>query len=138
MSELTVVQYFGPWIKHADATDARKDNACELVAAVNPLLARYESETGNRIKINTATGSIVSGQTFGGFRPQSCPQGAPDSSHKQGQGVDIHDADNALDDWITDALLTEFGLYREHPDSTHGWCHLTTRSPHSGKRTFLP
>ena len=138
MTQLTVVQYFGPWVKHPDATDARKDNACVLVDPVNRLIARYEAETGRRIKINPATGSIISGQQFGGFRPQSCPQGAPDSSHKQGQGVDIYDPDNALDDWLTDAILTDAGLYREHPDSTQHWCHLTTRAPHSGRRTFLP
>lgn len=138
MSELTVIQYFGPWVKHPDATDSRKDSGCNLVAAVNPLLARYESETGNHIKVNPATGSIVSGQTFGGFRPQSCPQGAPHSSHKQGQGVDIYDPDNAFDKWITDEILEEFNLYREHPDSTDTWCHLTTRAPGSGHRTFWP
>jgi hypothetical protein len=57
---------------------------------------------------------------------------------KQGRAVDVYDPDGHLDAWITDDILEDFGLYREHPDSTSTWCHLTDRAPGSGHRTFWP
>ena len=52
--------------------------------------------------------------------------------------VDIFDPKNEIDGAITDQLLIAHELYREHPAATKGWCHLTTRAPHSGNRSFLP
>jgi hypothetical protein len=52
--------------------------------------------------------------------------------------VDIYDPQNKLDDYLTDEILTKFDLYREAPESTLGWCHLGTRMPGSGHRTFKP
>jgi hypothetical protein len=40
-----------------------------------------------------------------------------------------------IDDWLDDAALAEFELYREHPDDTHTWCHLQDLQPGSGNRT---
>ena len=113
-------------------------NADFVLASVNALISRYTSETGTEVPVNPKTNSQISGETNGGFRLPDCPIGAADSSHKQGQAVDVYDPFNDLDDWVTDEILTEFGLYREHPDSTQHWCHLTTRAPHSGNRTFIP
>jgi hypothetical protein len=129
--------YFGPWIDHDDATDERKAHAAELLEKVNALLDEaflYEIE----IVDNPTTGTLISGSTYGGFRPQDCKQGAPTSSHKIGRGVDIYDPHNALDNWITDAILEKHGLYREAPLATNHWCHLSDRAPGSGNRTFMP
>jgi hypothetical protein len=52
--------------------------------------------------------------------------------------VDIFDPYNHIDDWITRNVLLKFDLYREHPDCTENWLHLSTRAPKSGTRTFLP
>jgi hypothetical protein len=134
---ITLDQYVGPHAKSPDWTPERRVNAVSLLAAVNSLIAEL-SDSGVVFQINPATKSQVSGQTFGGFRPQSCPQGAPNSSHKQGQGVDIYDPKNAIDDALTDSILEIHGLYREAPSATNHWCHLTTRAPGSKKRTFLP
>lgn len=134
---ITSQQYFGIWMFHPDATPERMINANELLGRVERVMDRLE-EMGVVFRTNPATKSQVSGQTFGGFRPQDCPQGAPNSSHKEGQAVDIYDPFNEIDGVITDDLLTQFDLYREHPDSTPNWCHLTTRPPHSGHRSFLP
>lgn len=134
---ITIEDYFGPWMNHADADVRRKANAQTLLAKVNALLEDAEA-AGVELKVNPITGTLVSGQTFGGFRPQSCPQGAPTSSHKEGRGVDVVDRSGALDDWITDATLEHHGLYREHPEDTPNWCHLTDRAPGSGRRTFKP
>lgn len=131
---ISLSDYFGPWLGHPDATPDRVDNAEFLLEHVNRLLSAY----GKPLPINPNTKTNISGATFGGFRPQSCPQGAPGSSHKDGEGVDVYDPDNALDDWLTDGILAAYGLYREAPDATPGWCHLTRRAPKSGKRTFRP
>jgi hypothetical protein len=88
------------------------------------------------------TGSSVSGSKGGsgdgGFRLQTATTGAATSSHKEARAVDVYDPENELDELITDALLTAYGLYREAPEATPGWSHLTTRAPKSGRRTFVP
>lgn len=134
---ITVEQYFGPWSDHPDATDERKANAVALLINVNNLLDEAAAD-GVTVPVNAATGSQVSGQTLGGFRPQNAAQGSPASSHKQGRGVDIYDPQNKLDAWLDDDTLEAFGLYREAPNATKGWCHLTDRAPGSGRRTFSP
>lgn len=145
MNRLDLENYFGVWITSPDATPERVDNANDLCRAVNGLLAEAEAN-GVTVHLNPVTGSCISGSTFGGFRPQSCPQGAPHSSHKEGAGVDIFDPQGDLDAWLdqfegengTNTKLEEHGLYREHPNDTIHWCHLTSRAPHSGRRTFKP
>lgn len=134
---ITIEQYFGPWAGHPDDTAERRNNAEQLLERVNALLEAAE-DAGVHIKINPKTCSQVSGETLGGFRPQNAAQGSSKSSHKQGRGVDVYDPANALDDWLDDERLEEFGLYREHPSATKSWCHLTDRMPGSGRRTFQP
>lgn len=132
-----MVDYFGPWAGHKDATDEVKANAETFLEKVNNLLYDAFAHMID-LEENPATGTLVSGKTYGGFRPQDCPQGAPNSSHKIGRGIDIYDPENTLDNWITDAILEKHGLYREAPLATRGWCHLTDRAPGSGRRTFQP
>ncbi len=131
---ITLDDYFGQWLMHPDATAERKTHANSLLDKVNALLFEYPGEQ----HINPQTGSCISGATYGGFRPQDCPQGAPNSSHKEGMAIDIYDPHGDLDKWLTDDILEEYGLYREHPDHTIHWCHLSIRPPGSGKRTFFP
>ena len=135
---ISLKDYAGPHAGSPDWTSQCQDNASAMLIQVNNLLDAYYEQSGASPTINPTTGTLISGQTFGGFRPQSCPQGAPDSSHQVGRGVDIFDPNEDLDRWITDAILTQFDLYREAPDSTRHWCHLSDRAPHSGNRTFLP
>lgn len=134
---ITLDNYFRAYAGHPEITDQIRANAQILLEAVNDLLV-CAMEQGIKLRTNPATGTFVSGQDNGGWRPQACPIGAPTSSHKQGQGVDVADHDGTLDAWITDECLADFHLYREHPDATAGWCHLTTRAPGSGRRTFFP
>ena len=134
MNSISLRDYFGP---HQPELTQHLYNAKPLLGAVAALLSAAESK-GVVLVVNPATGSLVSGQAYGGYRPQSCPIGAPNSAHKVGMAVDVYDPENALDNWLTDARLERFGLYREHPDHTDKWCHLTTRAPGSGKRTFIP
>lgn len=64
------------------------------------------------------------------------------SAHLYGMAVDISDPDGALARWLQGALgnmlMTQNGLWAEHPDYTKGWCHLTTCRPKSGNRFFIP
>jgi len=137
---ITTLDYIGKW-----SDDFGKDmrfqlNASELLRRVNLLKARIEGEYGLKFTSNPITGSCVSGETFGGFRPQSCPIGAPLSAHKVGAAIDIYDPLNELDTLISKhpELLVAYDLYREHPMSTPHWLHLTIRAPNSMRRTFLP
>lgn len=137
MSHIDIDDYFGPWIDSQDVTEEVMANAIELLDKVNPLLS-LAATVGVKIKTNPKTGTLVSGTKYGGFRPQSCKEGAKNSAHKTGEAIDVYDPSGMLDHWIDDHLLETFGLYREHPDATNGWCHLSKRAPKSGKRTFYP
>lgn len=134
---ISIDQYFGGYCTHPDASAGKWTAAEGLLDRVNRLLERAESE-GVTIPINEKTGSQVSGTENGGFRPNDCSVGAPSSKHKQGRAVDVYDPGGFLDNWITDTILEEFGLWREHPDDSLGWCHLQDVAPKSGRRTFKP
>ena len=133
---ISLAEYVGPHANSPDWTDACAKNAADLLTRVNSLLI----DSGLSLKPNPATKSLISGVKYGGFRPQNCQQGAPTSSHKTGKGVDIFDPDNLLDKWLdaNASQLVAHGLYREAPSATDTWCHMTTRAPDSGKRTFFP
>ena len=134
---ISLLEYFGKFFDHVAATEEVLENAAELLECVDRLMATAMDD-GVNLPINPVTGSQVSGTQYGGFRPPECLQGAATSSHKRGKGVDIYDPHNHLDDWITDEILEECGLYREHPEKTPHWVHLTTRAPGSKSRTFQP
>lgn len=134
---ISPVEYFGPWLNHSAVTEEVMENAADLLEHVDKLMA-YAIEDMVNLPVNPVTHSQVSGIQYGGYRPPECTQGAPSSSHKRGKGVDVYDPNNDFDEWITDDMLEECGLYREHPTATLGWAHLTTRAPGSKKRTFLP
>lgn len=119
-------------------------------------------------QIDPDTGSEISGKEHGsgggGFRAED-EEGSKYSSHKilyrqnqkgewlpdpeaiAGAGLDDYDPGDQLDNWIStfdreggarNEVLERHGLYREAPAKTPGWCHLTTRAPRSGRRTFEP
>ena len=134
---ISILEYFGKWIDHVAVDEEVMENAAELLERVDKLMALAIAD-GVDLPINHATNSQVSGIEYGGFRPPECPQGRPLSSHKRGQGVDVYDPKNKLDDWLNDDILKDCDLYREHPEDTQHWCHLTTRAPGSKKRTFKP
>jgi hypothetical protein len=134
---ITIAQYVGVHKSHPAWTPVMQTNALVLLSKVNPLL-EYLATLGVISPKNPATGSNVSGVTYGGWRPPECPQGAPNSSHKLARGVDVFDPSNDVDDTLTDAILERFALYREHPSATNTWCHLTDRAPNSKRRSFYP
>lgn len=136
---ITLNEYVGSHRDSPDWTPTREQNATRLLAA-SAALEIEMMDDGVAFPINPVTKSGVGGITYGGFRPQDCPQGAPDSSHKEGQAVDRYDPRNEIDDWIMKHLdrLEFHGLYIEHPSATKSWSHWTTRAPRSGNRVFYP
>ena len=117
-------------------------NALTLLYRVNDLIAAFVTDTRTILQNNPATGNQISGNKNGdgGFRLQTSTTGSSKSAHKQAKAVDIYDLGEYLDKWLDenpDALI-KYDLYREASASTPGWCHLGTRKPLSGKRTFKP
>lgn len=136
---INLEQYVGPHDASPDWTPKRIANAEKLLAACAKLEALAVAD-GVTFLENQATGCSVSGLTFGGFRPQSCPQGAANSNHKEGLAVDRYDPDNKIDAWCMKNLdkLEECGIWIEHPDATNRWSHWQCVPPRSGNRVFRP
>ena len=139
---ITLDQYFGARKSHPEATPSMFAAADEMLGRVNALLDRAYNEGIYHEDPDPDTGTCVSGSRGGrgdgGFRLSDSATGHAKSAHKLARAVDVYDPDNDLDDWISDAILEEFGLYREHPEKTQGWAHLQDLAPGSGKRTFWP
>jgi hypothetical protein len=137
---LLIEEYF-----HNPRTAKDKPHTPEQDVAARVLLSRV-----NRLLIavkwpwliDPDTGSCISGAKGGdgdgGFRLPDSTTGAPGSQHRKAHAVDVYDPKNELDNLLTDIILAEYGLYREHPDSTLGWCHLQDVAPGSGYRTYRP
>jgi hypothetical protein len=135
---ITIEQYAGKYINHPDWTLARENNARALLVKVNKILLLASAWV--ELKPNPKTGSLISGDSNGGFRPLDCSTGAPQSNHKQGLGVDVFDPRNLLDIWclMNVTKLENEGIWLEHPLKTDGWSHMQSVSPKSGNRFYLP
>jgi len=127
----------------------QEERAGGLLANVEALRQEAERE-GVARSLDPDTGCEISGSKGGdgdgGFRTPGSDTGVPGSAHRSGEAVDVYDPENKLDTWLDtfetgdggNTKLSVYGLFREAPDSTPGWCHLQTRAPGSGKRTFQP
>jgi hypothetical protein len=136
----TYEQYIGRWYLSPDLTYERVANIQnKLMPAVESLYARLVSED-IEFRTNPTTNSQISGQLYGGFRPQSCTQGAPNSSHKEGLAVDLYDPNGEIDAYLlkNPDVLEEHGIYIEHPDKTPNWSHWSVKPPASGRHVFYP
>jgi hypothetical protein len=136
---ITTIEYFGQYAGHADATPAVQQAARAMLAKVNDLYARA-AEDGCELPDNPATGSGVSGNGHGGFRPQDCQVGASNSTHKDGRGVDRYDPHRQFAAWCLahPHELTKRGLHMEDPRWTPTWVHLQDVPPHSGRLVYVP
>lgn len=137
--DITLAEYFGAYAAHPDATPLRKANASALLRAVNDLYARA-AQDGCELPDNPATGSGVSGNGHGGFRPQDCQVGASSSTHKEGRGVDRYDPHREFAAWCLahPEELTRRGLHMEDPRWTPTWVHLQDVPPASGRLVYVP
>lgn len=143
---MTLSDYFGRKVRTAQD----EANAIDLLTRVNGLVAEAENAGAIKPSVDPDTGTPISGSKGGagdgGFRLSDAQTGRARSSHKAAQGVDKFDPQNQLDIWLNkfedgkggNTKLAQYGLYREHPSATPGWCHLQTRPTKSGRRTFYP
>ena len=141
---ITLAQYF----QAKPHTPEQAAAAADLLSREEMLVREAEAAGAFARAICPNTGSEVSGSKGGagdgGFRLETSTTGSGKSSHKEAKAVDRYDPLGALDAWLDtfergvgdNSKLAEHGLYREHPSATPGWCHLTTRAPGSGRRTF--
>ena len=112
-------------------------NATHLLRKVNGLIAIMHEVN---IDIHPTNRSPISS----GWRPPevnaATPNAATRSKHMTGDAVDLYDPDGEIDGWCMDHLdvLSEIGLWMEHPAATKGWSHLQQIPPRSGRRIFYP
>lgn len=135
-------QYIGIYSKSPDLAPQRLANIDRLLVRVNRLMFLGMEEKIVFV-INPKTKSQVAGETNGGFRPQDCTIGAPNSAHKEGLAVDIYDPLGQIDTWLQSSpeakkLYEDLGMYFEAPSFTVGWSHWSIKSPPSGHRFFYP
>lgn len=137
---LTFDDVVGPWANHDDLTDERAANIRRRLLPACWALEQHLRMAGIVCQINPTTGTSVSGETLGGFRPQGTAIGAPRSNHKEGLAVDRYDPDGRLDAWCIANLdvLRQVGIWLEHPDATPGWAHWQVVAPKSGRQVFRP
>ena len=116
-------------------------NALLMVELVNKFMV-LGKVAGVRFEDNPATGSPVSS----GWRPpainSAVPNAAPRSKHMTGQACDLYDPEGDIDDWAMSdpgqRVLTDLGLWLEHPAATKGWCHIQSVPTGSKRRVFYP
>ena len=77
---ISISDYVGPHADSPDWTPEVQEAAQAMLDLVNGFLGEAEAN-GVEVETNPKTGTCVSGSTYGGFRPQNCPEGAPHSSH---------------------------------------------------------
>lgn len=137
---ITFEDYIGKWKNSKDLTPERISNIKDKLLPRIEVFFAYLILQGVNFPSNSATHCQISGQTYGGFRPQDCPQGSPNSSHKEGLAVDVYDPKNEIDDYIMQhqEILEEFAIYIEHPSKTEHWSHWSVKPPKSGKHVFYP
>ena len=133
--------YLGVYAGCSDITPAISANIDRMLTKVNSLIA-YLNKDGIQVPVNPKTKSQISGDANGGFRPQDCAVGAPNSNHKQGLAVDLYDPKGEIDAWVTNPANLKYilaiDLYFEDKSVTPSWCHVQIVSPKSGRRWFLP
>ena len=136
---ISLDEYVGHW-KDSEDWDTERQMAAIFLLDKCTELEKEMIADGVVFPINPKTGSGVSGEVYGGFRPQSCPIGAPQSNHKAGRAVDLYDPYGHIDMWCMahQPRLREHGIFIEHPDSTPGWSHWQSVPPASGKTVFQP
>lgn len=134
---ITLEEYFGKF--RSEATPEHVANAIALLRSVSALHDALVT-MGVTLPYNPKTNSLISGSQFGGYRPQDCCEGAPQSAHKQGLAVDLYDPNGEIDLTLYNHqdLLIQYGIYIEHPEKTPNWSHWSIKPPKSGKHVFYP
>lgn len=121
-------------------------NANYLLAATNLFLHECVALGHYDWEIDLDTDTCISGSKGGtgdgGYRLPDSKTGAPSSSHREANGVDVCDTLRKLAAYCVtkagEAHLARRGLYMEDPRWTPVWCHLQRIAPRSGRRIYIP
>lgn len=137
--QITLAEYFGPYAHHQAVTPDIRFKATAMLDVVNDLYERA-AQDGCELPDNPATGSGISGQGNGGFRPPESKVGAANSTHKDGRAVDRYDPRREFAAWCLahPEELQKRGLHMEDPRWTPTWVHLQDVPPHSGRVVYVP
>lgn len=137
--------YFQGYAGHAEITPALEAAADAWCEKVNRFLDRAVA-AGVPLQRNRVTGTMISGERNGGWRPSECPIGARFSKHKTAHGGDLFDPNRYIASWsLSDegaAAMEEIGLWAERFEWTPGWAHLQDIAagtpPRPAVRFFIP
>jgi len=119
-------------------------NATWLLAAVNALLYEAAEDGAYDYDIDIDTNSQISGahggRGDGGYRLPDSTTGAPSSTHREANAVDVYDPQRTLAAWCVanPDRLAAHGLWCEDFRWTPVWCHFQRVPPRSGKRIYIP
>lgn len=130
---ISLEDYFGKVSHIEEPSDEVRENAAELLARVNALLADLAGiESAESPHVNSGWRPAVYNATV--------PNAAVKSKHITGHAIDLSDPDGDLDEFLVDnpQILARHGLWLEHPLATKGWCHMQSVPPRSGNRVFYP
>lgn len=135
---ITLEEYFGPWHHIPDITPDRFDNAQLKLLPACSMLEKLARRDGVIFPKNPITLSGISGESYGGFRPQSCRFGIKNSLHKEALAVDRYDPLGQIDSWCAKNLhhLKACGIWIGNPLETFGWSHWQCIVPKCGNRIF--
>lgn len=144
-NRVTLEAYFQGYASHPEITPDIEAEAESWCSSVNRLLELAEA-AGVPLRRNPVTGTLISGEKNGGWRPSRCKVGAKNSRHKTGQGGDLYDPDRLLASWLVAdegrAALVECGLWAERVEWTPTWVHLQIVAPGNPPRPealfFIP
>lgn len=134
---ITADDYFRDSVDHYGFAPSEDELArvADLLDRVNRALADFSDDSGlpapgftSGHRVRAKTEALIAA----GYRA------AVGGEHEKCNAIDIRDEYALVDQWFDDARLERYGLAREHPDSTPGWCHLQRVLPASGRRTFYP
>lgn len=133
MLKLSVEKFLMGRIKEEELTPEMKADMYDLLDKVNRLLLDFYTRNPDEHERIITSG-------YRSPTANAAAGGAKKSKHMLCQAVDISDNNEKLDKWLTHfpEKLSEYDLYREHPDYTKHWVHFSIISPKSKKRTFIP
>lgn len=136
---ISLGEYLGPYKAHPDVGAVIIANANDLLTRVNRIHQLAEAD-GVVFQTNPATHSRISGSGNGGFRPRDTKTGMPNSTHKDGRGLDTYDPHREFASWCIEhfTVLAEHGLHMEDARWTPSWVHLQSVPPKSGKTVYIP
>jgi hypothetical protein len=125
-------------------SDEQDKNAEELLSRVNALLHEAAEDNAYEYQIDHDTNSQISGSKGGvgdgGYRLPDSKTGAPSSTHKDANGIDIYDPERRLAAWCVSNpdRLAAHKLWCEDFRWTPVWCHFQRVAPRSGRRIYVP